>query len=41
MVFEKNIVEFLNLLSYAKDKAEMIRRENDKIMNKGRTKHYG
>ena len=39
-VFGKNIVEFLNLLCYTRDKAEMERLQMKEFQNKGKTKVY-
>ena len=39
-VFGKNVVEFLNILCYARDKAEMERQQMKEVQNKGKTKVY-
>jgi hypothetical protein len=39
-VFEKNVVEFLNILSYSRDKAELERIQIKQYQNKGKQKIY-
>jgi hypothetical protein len=34
VVFEKNVVEFLNVLSYARDKAELEKQQINEFKNK-------
>ena len=41
-VFKKNVVEFLNILCYTKDKANMETQQQKEFMNKiNKKKHYG
>lgn len=40
VVFEKNVVEFLNILSYSRDKAELEKQQMKEFQNKGKTKVY-
>jgi hypothetical protein len=39
-VFEKNVVEFLNILSYSRDKAELERQQQKQFQNKLKQKKY-
>ena len=39
-VFNKNVVEFLNILSYSRDKAELERQQQKQFQNKLKQKTY-
>lgn len=39
-VFNKNVVEFLNILSYSRDKTELEKQQIKQFQNKGKTKTY-
>ena len=39
-VFNKNVVEFLNILSYSRDKTELEKQQIKQFQNKGKIKTY-